>query len=248
MIAPRRACSRQTGFTLVELSVALAILGLIVTFVYEVLWNAVKSRDIITEGLESPKVDNAIFDQLARDFRYLYYQTGQLPGDAGFWGRDRQISGMDADRVDFVTARKSRIAELEEATSSPGDSPLTEVGYVCRANDTNNQWLELWRREDYFIDDDPTDGGKFSMVYDKIRRFSLRYFPLPEDNGDTQGIPEWDSKTNHKVPYAIILDMSYDVREPAVSEPQTRMTKMILIKPATSLPPDTGMTTTPGMR
>jgi len=244
---------RQAGFTLIELVIAITIVSIMAVGVAQTLWRDVATRDMILEELEPPKVEDAILDMVARDLRFLYYRAGLLPADAGFWGRTKQMNGIDADRIDFITARTSRIATLEDATSGqPGDSPLTEVGYACRPNDANTRWLELWRREDYYVDDDPTDGGRFSLIYDKIRRFSLRYYAAPDETDSAarttdSGREEWDSKQIHKVPYAIILDLQYDVREPAVEEPQAKVTKIFLLKPGRSLPLEAAMTTTPGM-
>jgi prepilin-type N-terminal cleavage/methylation domain-containing protein len=239
---------REAGFTLVELLVAIFLLALIMTFAYQIFWQALLNRDRVTEDLEGPKVEGAVFDQIARDLRYLWYEEGRLPGNAGFWGRSKQINGRDVDRIDFLTTRTSRFAVLEETNEQPGDSPLTEVGYACRQSEANPRWFELWRREDYFVDDDPTDGGKYTRVYDKIRRFSLRFFPPPEENNAEQGREEWDTKTEKKVPYAIILDMEYDVREPVLDKAQTKVTKILLLKPGRSVPADSGMGMTSTMR
>ena len=242
----------ERGFTLIELSVAIAILAMMVTFVYEILGNAVREKSDVREALEGPKVANAILDQVFKDFRFLYYRAGQLPGDAGFWGRDRRMGGGDADRVDFLTARTSRVATLEDASGPQPDAPLAEVGYACRTSDAHPGLLELWRREDYAVDDDPTDGGTYSLVYDRIKSFDLRYYPLPEENTLKDGEAEWDSRLLKKVPYAIILTMHYylkdvtDLRSKDPPEPQ-KVLRILLLKPARSLPADAGMGMDSGM-
>ena len=178
------------------------------TFLYQILFNTIRSRDALREGLEAPKVDNAVLDTILKDFRFLYYRAGQFPADSGFWGRNTSISQMD--RVDFLTSRTSRVAELEEATQASGSSPLVEVGYAGKRSEPNEpggRWFSLYRREAYFPDDDPTDGGMFDLIYDKVRRFDLRYFAAAEERAkDDSGLEEWDSKVLHKVPAAIELD------------------------------------------
>jgi hypothetical protein len=233
--------------TLVEVSVAIFLLALIMTFVYETLANAIRHRDGITEGLEAPKVESLVFDEIVRDLRFVYYRPGQFPADAGFWGRDRQVNGRDADRIDFLTCRQSRTALLEETDRQQVSAPLVEVGYACRPNDTKSEWIELWRRERYFADDDPTDGGQYDLVYDKIRRFDIVYYKPPEERGEgDRGLKEWDSKTYHEVPYAMEVTVEFDVREPiARDEAQVMVKRIVLLTPARSLEPASA--TTPGM-
>lgn len=235
---------RSRGFTLIEVSVAVLLLAVLMTFIYEVLMNTIRQRDTISEGLEGPKTENSIMDEITRDLRFVYYRTGLLPGDGGFWGRSRQVAGKEGDRIDFLTCRTSRLAELEEASEAQGNSPLIEVGYACRPSDVRPEWIELWRREDYFVDDDPTDGGRYDLVYDKVRRFDIRYYPPADDplRDNDNGLEEWDSKLQHRLPYALVVTLHFDVREPIqADQAQGMVRRILLLTPARSLPPDAGM-------
>jgi prepilin-type N-terminal cleavage/methylation domain-containing protein len=202
---------RARGFTLLEVMVALTVVAVVVAFVYQILQNSVRGQDMVRNGLRAPKIQNAILGQIFRDFRYLYWDG--FVADTGFVGRRRQVSGKDADSVDFVTARPSRAARSED-TRDPVPSPLTEVGYALRPNPDNPDLLELWRREDWFVDEDPVRGGQYTRVYDKITSFHLTYYPTPEENTDDKGSDEWDSRLRNKLPYAIILEVSFVVDTP----------------------------------
>lgn len=240
------------GFTLIEIMVTIFLVALIVTFVYQMLANAIRSRDEIRDGLEGPKLETAILDEIIRDLRFVYFRAGQLPADAGFWGRDRKVAGREADRVDFLTCRRSRLAQLEDTNQSLVNAPLIEVGYACRDSEKYPGLIELWRREDYFVDDDPTDGGRYDLVYDKLWVFNLQYYPPGEDRTQNDAaLEEWDTKVQHKLPYAIVVTMEYYVLPPAEGrnrEPPTgRVRRIVLLTPARSVPPDaaamdTGMT------
>lgn len=236
--------ARARGFTLLEVAVAITLLSLTMTFVYQILMNTIRTRDATIDGLEGPKIDNAITDQLIKDFRFLYWRPGQLPADSGFWGRRTNVS--DASRVDFITARTSRVAQLEEASAAVGNAPLVEVGYAPRRNESagRGRWIELWRRESYFVDDNPTEGGMYDLLYDKVRRFDLKYYALPEERAkEDQGLDEWDSKVLHKVPYAVVVTLEYDVREAGADneEPQGKVKRIILLTPARDVPVDAAM-------
>jgi len=210
----------QGGFTLLELSIAIALLGVVMGLMYQAINGTITGRNIVYDDLQKPKVANAILGQIFKDFRYIYW--GGLVGDAGFRGKAIQKAGMDADRVAFVTARRTRTVGSDEDGAERGqdrESPLTEVGYACRPNPKFGQWLELYRREDYFVDAKPTEGGFYTLVYDKIRSFRLRYFPIPEEHFEKEGgLEDWDSAQKKGIPYAILLKIEFDVREPVEGE------------------------------
>jgi prepilin-type N-terminal cleavage/methylation domain-containing protein len=245
------AVPSRRGFTIVEVMVTMVVLSMLLTFVVQILFNTVRTRDWIREDLEGPKIESAILDEIIRDLRFVYYRTGQFPADAGFWGRSRNINGKSGDRLDFLTCRRSRLAELEETNQAQVNAPLVEVGYACRASETHPELLELWRREDYFADDDPTDGGRFDLVYDRVREFELKFYLPPEvRQEDDDGLEEWDSKVQHKLPSAIVVRLLYDVRVPSASDrkplgpAQGRVRRVILLAPSRSVPPaDTAMGT-----
>jgi prepilin-type N-terminal cleavage/methylation domain-containing protein len=213
-----KSARRESGFTLLELSIAIALLGVVMGLMYQAISGTITGRNIIYDELQKPKVANAILGQIFKDFRYIYW--GGFTGNAGFRGKAMDRGGMDADRVAFVTARRTRTVGSEDDGSRRGEdreSPLTEVGYACRMNERYPQWLELYRREDYFVDSKPTEGGFYTLVYDKIRSFRLRYFPKPEEHygkDNESGLEDWDSAQKKGIPYAILLTIEYDVSEP----------------------------------
>ncbi|MDF1702219.1 MAG: prepilin-type N-terminal cleavage/methylation domain-containing protein [Planctomycetota bacterium] len=221
LLARRRARRRkgQRGFTLLELVISVALLSTIMVLMYQSLGQTIETRNMVYDELQGPKVANAILAQIFKDFRYIYY--GGLQGESGFRGKAVKMAGMDADRVAFITARRTRTVGTEDdgrRTDDDRESPLTEVGYACRPHPRHSQWLELWRREDYFVDSKPTEGGFYSLVYDKIRNFRLRFFPIPEEATEKQGLEEWDSATKKGLPYAILLKIEFDVNEPLEGE------------------------------
>ena len=232
--------SVQRGMTLIEVAVAIAVLAIMSGLLFQIIGGTIKGRDTTMQELATPKVENAVLGQIFKDFRYLWF--GGLVGDAGFVGKDGTRAGKDADQVHFITARPSRIASIDEGSTTQRQgqrpSPLTEVGYAFKVNDEEGDglWIEMWRREDYHVDADPTAGGVYSMVYDKIRSFSLRYYPPPDESTEKSGLDEWDSRIRHALPYAIILEMRLDVANPTKELNEDRqahhVTRIILLRGA----------------
>lgn len=228
----RRA--RSGGFTLMEVSLAVAILALLVALVLQNMSNTIRGRDYVMNGLRKPKVANALLSQFVRDLRYLWF--GGLTGNAGFVGRHRVVNGKDADRIDFVAARPVRSVVLDEenAAEDQAHAELGEVGYAFRPRD-DGRYIELWRREDPYVDDDPTSGGKYSLIYDRVRSFKITYFDRPsEAQGKSSGQEEWDSRQKRRVPYAIVVDITFDAEEAdndKRDEEPERLRRIFLLKP-----------------
>lgn len=242
----------EAGFTLLELTISIAMLGVVMGLMYQVIGGTIKGRNIVYEELRKPKIANAILGQIFKDFRYIYW--GGLSGDMGFRGQAQRVAGMDGDRVSFITARRTRTVGAEDdgqRSSEDRESPLTEVGYACRPHDNNADWMELWRREDYFVDGAPTEGGYYSLVYDKIRNFRLRYFPIPEEHFENkEGLEEWDSAQKHGIPYAILLKIEFDIVEDDASDPESRehidpIHRIILLRGGYNQPWNKGLPGTP---
>ncbi len=242
----------MAGFTLMELTITIALLGVIVVLMTQIISDTIRGRDMAYNKLKRPKIENAMLSQIVQDLRYIW--MGGLSGDAGFTGKSFQMAGMDADRFAFVTARRTRTVGIEEDGARRGDereSPLTETGYACRVNPNNPRWLELWRREDYFVDDRPTEGGRYTLIYDKIRAFRLRYFPIPEEHtGEGEGLEEWDSRIKKGIPYAILMKIEFDTEEPLTGEaeerPPEQIYRLLLLRPAYNLPVGGPGTPAPG--
>ena len=129
----------QRGFTLLELMIAIGMLVSLSLLMTQIIAGTTRGADIANSNLRAPKFANAIFTQIFKDFRYIYW--GGFTGNAGFRGKAGSRGGKDADVVSFVTARQTRTVGSEEGgqkRSEDRTSPLTEVGYACRINDEDS--------------------------------------------------------------------------------------------------------------
>lgn len=222
-----------SGFTLVEITLALAILGVLVALTLQNMTSTVRGRDMVLDGLRRPKVANAVLAQMVKDLRYLWF--GGLSGNAGFVGRSATVGGKDADRMDFIAARPARSVPLDEENRSE-DAPqaaLAEVGYAFRQRD-DGRYLELWRREDPYVDDDATTGGRYTLIYDRMVSCNITYYDRPSETQNKQGMEEWDSRQKKRVPYAIILELTFDAEErddAKEREEPEKLVRIFLLKP-----------------
>ncbi len=184
----------QAGFTLVEVLVVLLIMSGILVTITQVLNSARATRDLIHNINETQMAGPAILDHVERDLRAMFvYDRGP---ENVLYVEDRTISGFDADTMAFVTSTNSLM--LTEDTTGGGrfvQGDYGEVGYVLRPNpEAPNDFLEVWRREQFGVDELPFEGGQFAFLHDRVKGFDIQVF---SDNGeDSEPLDEWGVDDN----------------------------------------------------
>jgi prepilin-type N-terminal cleavage/methylation domain-containing protein len=191
---PVRRAGPSAGFTLVEVMVVMLIMSGLLVSISQVLNAARSTRDLIYNVQETQLSGPAILDLIERDVRGLFLFT-RFPGDA-LLVRDRVSAGFDADSIQLVTSNNALLRT--ESRDEFVRSDICEVGYVVRPNpDAPNDFLEIWRRENYGVDDLPFEGGRFSFLHDRVKGFDIQLF---EDIGDNaEPLDAWE-EGNHKAP------------------------------------------------
>ncbi len=191
MKALRRNAGPRSGFTLIEVLVTLLIMGMIMVSMTQILGAARNTRDMIHNIQETQLAGPAILDLLERDIRGIvtYDTTRQLQLRV----KNRVLLGMDADSIDFVTSNDSLGYTNIDNRFVRAD--VNEVGYRLRPNqEFSDQFLEIYRREDFGVDEDPFEDGAFMYLHDRVKGFDVQCFA--KDGRDEQPIDEWGSETN----------------------------------------------------
>ncbi|MFN0206074.1 MAG: prepilin-type N-terminal cleavage/methylation domain-containing protein [Planctomycetota bacterium] len=209
--------SGRGGFTLIELLVALLLTGLIMTSVFGVLHDAMSARDHIHNVSQIQRTGPMILDMIEADLRSI------SPFNVGFRrvfnGRKSSIGGADADVFDFVAMRKSA-SEIEVTDGVLGrerflNSQLSEIGYRLKQNKREPVFLELWRREDMHLDEDPFNGGGYTRVYDKITNFKVTYFP--EVGAQSKAEDHWSTEEQQMFPHRMKIEFELEI-EPRIEK------------------------------
>jgi prepilin-type N-terminal cleavage/methylation domain-containing protein len=226
----------QRGFTLVEIMLAIAIGSMLLTMVFTSLNTMMRSRQAVVNFSTPYAVGPQILDAIEADLRNAYFYD--LRQNDGFWGEDGDLGGREADGLSLVTATLGHVGEQElRSTRRIGQaeetqrrrSPMTEVQYVCRPSPVNPEWLELWRREDFYADDMVHDGGIYRLVYDRVYDFKLEYVGRGSNEkssgaafgvlgGSNGSIDEmrrdgWPSIEERGIPRGVIASISIYARE-----------------------------------
>jgi prepilin-type N-terminal cleavage/methylation domain-containing protein len=210
-----RTRARAAGFTLVEVLLALVIMGMIMVSMTQILTAARTSRDTIHNIQETELAGPAILDMLERDLRGIttFDRTKQLQLRV----KNKVILGFDADSLDFVTSTDSLTLHAEDDRFVRADA--NEVGYRLKSSTTSEQFLEIYRREAYGIDDDPFEGGTFMLLHDRVKGFDVQCFA--KDGPDELPLAEWAASPNDQnigLPARIEITLTLELAPRLVNE------------------------------
>lgn len=190
----RRQGCRRRGFTLIELMVSIVLLGIVLTLVYSSFFQLSAGARSVERQLEARQEVRLLVKMLADDLRAVQWLKQYVAGNearrTGIVGDIDFVEGRDFSRVDFHAAGPARFHRDVPPEADPG---LHEIGYRVRLNE-NRDKLELVRREDFYLDDDITEGGVEVPIAENIEVFRVEY--LPAATSSTGPEPPWEERWN----------------------------------------------------
>ena len=181
------APSLRSGFTLIEILVTVLVMSFIMISITTILGIARKSRDTIQNIQEQQLAGPAILNLLENDLRGML--TFNIDAQRSMRIQDRNLSGYDADTIDFVTTVDSLQPYREHAAEAFRRADINECGYRLRLNPANHEFLELYRREDFGVDDEPFDGGSYGLLHDRVKGLQIQVYE--EDGVEAEPVDSW---------------------------------------------------------
>lgn len=202
----KQSCSHR-GFTLVEVLVTLAIMSLVMLALQYSLQSTMLTHDNVAIEIASVREGPKILDMIERDLRGLHcYNMKQT---SILRGKEESHLGARGDRIDFITevnsATRIKDPESPESARRMVATDINEVGYRLRPNPQMDDFLELYRREDLFVDDEPFEGGRYELVHNRVVRFQVSYVDQLGEEGEEED--EWDLEDRQVLPAAIKIYM-----------------------------------------
>ncbi len=182
----------RSGFTLIEVLLTLLIMAGIMMSLAQILTAARTSRDTIHNIQETQLAGPAILDMIERDLRGLTVYG--RPRTEQLRVKNRVMLGMDGDSVDFVTTSDTLAQHVIDDRFVRAD--WCEVGYRLRQSPSSDQFLEIFRREAFGVDDQPFDGGNFVLLHERVKSFDVQCFAA--DGPDEDPIDEWGTDRNEE--------------------------------------------------
>ncbi len=260
--------NRRRGFTLIEVILATTLFALLMSSYYVVFTRVSELEQYARDQREFGAIGPAILDLIEDDLLSLYTHPRQ-PDAYPFRGQDESLAGKPADRLLFVARRRSIRQEEFFGNDNWLRSPINEVGYrLARAPAELGQVRRLFRREAFYVDETPMQGGDYYEVYDRVISFNITYagYPVEEtERTDQDSLGErslesfesWDSEERKGFPTAVIVTlivepprMTLRERGDDLEKPKTRtFVRIIPLVHADDIPPpepDGSSPTTPG--
>lgn len=204
---------RHAGFTLIEVLIAIAITAAVMTIVSTTFITTLRSQREVQSLTESTEAGSRILNIIERDLRCLWVYN--IDKNRVFIGRNTDLNGQSADRIDFITSTNS-ISSIESVDEQLTHAPICEVGYWLRPNPKDPLLMELWRREDPMVDDNLLLGGSFQLVHDRLRNFSITYYATLGHSAEE--IQEWDSSKEDSLPRRIKIEFTIERKLASANE------------------------------
>ncbi|TGK13251.1 prepilin-type N-terminal cleavage/methylation domain-containing protein [Leptospira stimsonii] len=183
----------RNGFTLIEISIVVMILGVIFTGIFSTYYTALKiSRESSSPGGASKRDILLAIENVRSTISMAYFHQTQrrliFVGKNDGRGIDRK------DRLDFAATHPN-----SEETSMP---EVREVGFYLKPMPDQPDYNFLIRREDEMVDRYPKSGGTEYTLLSHVKSFQLKYSRTGAKWED-----EWDSKLTKVLPRLIRIEM-----------------------------------------
>ncbi len=218
------ACRRQAraGFTLMEILLTLLLMAGIMLTITQILTRARQIRDQIHNMQERQLVGPAILDLIEHDIRAMLIYNRD-PEDL-LRIEDRVLSGLDADKLDFVTTTDSMVPFRRHEGESFRHADINEVGYRLRVSPSSDDFLEIYRREDFGVDEEAMQGGSFTLLHDRVKGFDIQVYD--EDGQDAEPIEEWGreggDEDHQGLPLRIEISLTLELNPRLISQTSSR--------------------------
>ena len=181
-IVPAGRAGRTSGFTLIEVMVAITILAISSTLIWTAFAQTGKNKKTVEAVNDRYRQGMIAMRRICADLSQAFITLNVNPHlptiESAFMGRNE-----DPDTLDFMAfAHRRRLRDVHE-------SDQCEVGYSVEEDPDDGEIMNLVRRESRRADDDPEKGGARMVLVEDVLEFDLEYYDPAMDQWDE----EWDT-------------------------------------------------------
>ncbi len=182
---PRIGRGRR-GMTLIEVMVAVTILGMIATIVFSGFSQTMRNKRRVEEQADRAHVVRVAMERMVQELSMAYVSVHRPLNPALQVMNTCFIGGHSGrgDRIDFTSFSHRRLYR------DAHESDQNELSYFVTEHPEDPSRLVLARREQNRIDDDPQTGGTVQVLVEDVVEFEVEYLDgttgLWTESWDTQ--------------------------------------------------------------
>ncbi len=199
----------QSGFTLLEVMIAVTILAAISLGLFGATTQVLSSKDLVESRDEVQHSVTFALNRMAQDLGMAYFTKSPELLGAKFEG---EISFLGTEnRLDFVS-----LSHLRYLKNVPEGESI-EVSYYLVPSSEGGDRMVLMRRQATEIDRQGQEGGTAYPLLDGVRSIDFKYLPVNNDEWKTT----WDTRSvdaQNTLPRAV--QISLEVYFPEEEEPR----------------------------
>lgn len=194
---------KRSAFTLVEVLVAFLILAIVLGTIHALVFSTMATRQMLVSQAAVERAGARILSLITRDLEATFVYRADV---ATFVGEPVSGPGGRVDRVDFLSTASSLtigppLPGADEEARPPRPSPVNEVGYRLEVSQEEPSVYLLIRREDYYVDRQPLEGGTLMLVHDRVKSLLLSY------SDGRQWLDSWNSLARKGFPRTARIDL-----------------------------------------
>lgn len=194
------------GFTLIEILIAVLILGFLMTTLFTSFQSFISSSTAVNQGIETQEQELSLLGLLERDLFSLHitlpprYHKPESPASQDpfrFQGTEESVSGVLVSRLGFASLNHLSLGKDE----IPG---LARITYYAKPNKENG--MDLCRSDRLRPFDEPEESSCDPILVRNISGFDVSYTAGDEENEATT----WDSDSA-AVRYTVPVSVKFKI-------------------------------------
>ena len=186
---------KETGFTLIEILIAVAISAVILTIIYGSYAASIDTMDACRESTDINQMARLALGRISEDINCaLISSTNER---LQFVGKDsEELEGIPMDTLGFTST--SCLSLFRGAK----EHRTCEIGYYIR-QESDSDIFVLLRREESPPDEEPLSGGASLELAERIKGLDFEYYDGKE------WLTQWNSKAREALPSAVKIALTF---------------------------------------
>lgn len=188
--------SKNAGFTLIEVLVAVAISSIIILLIYSVHSSIITSIYRLTGVAEFYENVNLAIEKIDRDIACLHFDKKNKK--VNFIGESNYDTPYNG-KFNFITIDYNDFLVRGTMDSPHPMSDVKEVGYFLEPMDAVPDLFNLMRREEIHYDEEPEEGGDSDILLENVVDLKFEF----KSTFSRDWSNSVDSKQTYRIPSAV---------------------------------------------